>query len=52
MKDKAVTMDEMVDEVFKRGYLHSIKLVENGLKSGLPTSLVLDIVRDSIDEVK
>lgn len=52
MNTNAVTMDELVDEAFRRGYLHSIKLIEGGIKSGLPASVVLDIVLDSIEEVK
>lgn len=56
MKTKTVSMEDKVviwiDESYKRGYLNAVRLVESGLKAGLPSSVVLDIVRDSIKEVK
>lgn len=56
MKTKTVSMEDEVvvwiDESYKRGYLNALRLVEKGLKDGLPSSVVLGIVRNSIKEVK
>lgn len=56
MKTKTVSMEDEVvvwiDESYKRGYLNAVRLIENGLKSGLSYPVVLGIVRNSIKEVK